>query len=326
MSDVALLVPVRNEAHRIGATLTGLLDSGAGKILFLDDRSTDGTGDMLRRVLADLPPALARRVRVVDGVARPEGWTGKTWACQQLAMRSDARLLVFVDADVQLAPGALAALVDEMDRQDADVLSVFPRQLVRTWSERLIMPLIPDVVLCFLPFPLLRAPAPAAATAHGALLAFRRSAYDTVGGFAAVRTKIVEDVAIARLTRRKGLQLGLALGGELAGVRMYGSYREVIDGMGRGLVPTAAGSRVAVTVGWLWHLLVYTAAPALAPTSRRWRWVTALGIVERLVVEGKTGGRDWAAALGVAASPVAAAPVVGRSLRRRQTWKGRTYG
>ena len=74
-----------------------------------------------------------------------------------------------------------------MQQQDADVFSVFCRQIVGSWAERLLLPLICDVVLCFLPFPLLRLPVPAAATAFGGLLAFRRPAYDRLGGFAAVR-------------------------------------------------------------------------------------------------------------------------------------------
>jgi hypothetical protein len=72
------------------------------------------------------------------------------------------------------------------------------------------------------------------------------------------------------------------------------------------------------------HLVVYTAPIALL-RSRRWRWAAALGIVERLLVEAKTGGRDWAAAVLVSAAPVAAVPVVRQAMRREQIWKGRRY-
>lgn len=327
---VALLIPVRDEAHRLPRTLPGILAT-ATDVVFLDDGSTDGTAALIERTVAEMRSAgtlsAATTVRVVTGAPRPDGWAGKTWACAQLADATDADLLVYCDADVELAPGAVAAVVSEMRRQGADVFSVFPRQLVGTWSERLLTPLITDVVLCFLPFPLLRVPTPAArsaATADGALLAFTRAAYRRTGGFAAVRAEVVEDVAIARLTRRLGLQLGLALGGDAVGVRMYENRQQIVVGLGRGLTPVTGDRRWLVVSGLALHLLAYT-APVLLVRSPRWRLAAALGVAERVLVEAKTGGRDWAAAAVVSASPIAAVPVVRQALRREQIWKGRRY-
>jgi hypothetical protein len=212
-----------------------------------------------------------------------------------------------------------------MDRQDAQVFSVFPRHRTHTWSERLLAPLIVDVLLCGLPFGLLRSPVRAAATAHGALLAFRRPAYTAVGGFGAVRADVVEDVAMARLVRRRGLPLGLALGGATAQVRMYRNRQEVTAGLGRGLLPMTGGRRWLVVLAWAWHVLAYTAPVVLAVTRPRWRLAAGLGVTERVLLELKTGGRDWWAALAIGASPLAAVPVVGQGLRRRQVWRGRSY-
>lgn len=326
---VALLVPMRDEAHRLPRTLPGLLSSAVAEVLVLDDGSTDGTAALVAGTVAEMRAAgtlpVDVGVRIIDGAPRPDGWTGKTWACAQLADATDAEVLVFCDADVTLAPGAVTGVLDEMERQAASVFSVFPRQLVGTWTERLLTPLITDVVLCFLPFPLLRVPAArSAATANGSVLAFTRDAYRTLGGFAAVRHELVEDVAIARLTRRRGLSLGLALGGDAVSTRMYDNRRDVVTGLGRGLVATVGGRRWPVVVGLALHLLAYT-VPVLLVGSRRWRLAAALGIAERLLVEAKTGGRDWPAAVLVAASPAAATPVVRQALRREQIWKGRRY-
>lgn len=330
-SAVALLVPVRDEALRLPDTLHGILTAGAAEVLFLDDDSTDGTAAVIERAVTELRADGAlptgTSVRVLTGRSRPEGWAGKTWACAQLAEATAAQVLVFCDADVRLAPGALPAVVAEMRRQHAEVFSVFPRQLVGGLTERLLLPLITDVVLCLLPFPLLSVPgraAGSAATAHGALLAFTRLGYRRTGGFGVVRAEVVEDVAIARRTRRLGLKLGLALGGDAVRVRMYRSRSEVITGLGRGLVPAAGGHRAAVAAGLAAHLVAYT-VPILLVRSPLWRLAAALGIVERMLVESKTGGRDWAAAATVAAAPVVAIPVVMQALRREQIWKGRRY-
>ncbi len=319
----ALLIPMRNEAATLPRTVPGLLTAGFDEVIFLDDRSTDGSAEMVRAALSRRPDHAP--VTVVPGRPRPSGWVGKTWACAQLAQHSTADIMAFCDCDVLLAPGTAAALTAELTGQSAAVLSIFCRQRTGSWSERLLTPLITDVVLCFLPFGLLRAPVPAAATASGALLVFRRSAYVRLGGFEAVRGELVEDLAIARLTRRAGERLGLALGGDLAQVRMYGGYRELIAGLGRSLVPAVGGRRLLVVAGWVWHVAAYSLPVVLLPRSGWWRLAAALGITERLLVEAKTGGRDWLGAALVSLSPLVAGPVVAQAMRRSQQWKGRIY-
>lgn len=322
--STALLVPLRDEADRIPQTLPAMLAAGFDEIVLLDDGSTDGTAAVVRRLLDHSAPG-ASPSRLVTGRPRPDGWAGKTWACAQLAQASSATTLVFCDADVRLAPNAADAVLAEMERQDAQVFSVFPRHRTQSWSERLLAPLIVDVLLCGLPFGLLRSPVRSAATAHGALLAFRREAYAAAGGFDAVRNEVIEDVALARTVRARGLRLGLALGGATVQVRMYRNRREVAAGLGRGLLPMTGGRRWLVVSAWLWHVLAYTVPLGLAAVSVRWRLAAALGMAERALLEVKTGGRDWPAAVAVAASPLAALPVVAQGLRRRQVWRGRSY-
>lgn len=345
LSGVALLVPMRDEVARLRATITGLLDSGTPSITFLDDGSTDGSADFVRAAaLQNHSQAI-----VLTGMARPPLWAGKTWACAQLAETAlatqsaqsdrsatssasdasdaptEAELLVFCDADVQLAPGAITSAVAEMRRQNADVFSVFPGQEVQRWPERILIPLIDNTLLCFLPFPLLDLPIPSAATANGSLLIFTVAAYRQLDAFTAVKDALVEDVSIARLTRSAGLRLGLALGGDKVRVRMFTSFDELIRGMGRGLSPLADRHRFALIAGWTFQLVAYSLPPLLAPGFPLWRLVLGLGITERMLIEAKTGGRDWFAALQCAVGPVLAVPVVLQALRRTQTWKGRTY-
>ncbi len=317
---VSLLVPMRNEAARLAASVPAILAQGADEIIMLDDESADGTGALARALVAGHP-----RARVENGVPAPPGWAGKNWACHQLAVRASGSLLVFCDADVLLAEGAIDTVITEMQVQQADVLSVFPRQITATLGEHLITPLIDDVLLCFLPFPLLSADVPEAATANGSLLAFTRPAYRHCGGFAAVRSELIEDVAIARRVRKAGLKLGLVLGGQLVATRMYRDYREVLGGMSRGLLPVTGGSRSRLVLGAGWHLLAYTLPWGLACRRHGWGLPLALGVAERALVELKTGRQTvWQAAL-VPLSPLAAAPIVARALRRNQRWKGRVY-
>jgi cellulose synthase/poly-beta-1,6-N-acetylglucosamine synthase-like glycosyltransferase len=317
---VSLLVPMRDEAGGLPSTVPGLLRQHAGELILLDDESSDGSGPLAKELLASRPGT-----RVLHGTPAPPGWTGKSWACHQLAAQAAGSLLVFCDADVLLADGALDAAVTQMRAQRADVFSVFPRQVTATLGEHLITPLIDDVLLCFLPFGLLSADVPSAATASGALLVFTRQAYGAVGGFAAVRGEITEDLAIARRTRAAGLKLGLALGGGLVSTRMYNGYRAVVAGMGRGLLSAAGGSRGRLVAGTGWHLLAYTLPCVLAVRQRPWAFPVLLGMTERALVELKTGRREWWQAVLPPLSPLAALPIVVRALRGTQRWKGRVY-
>lgn len=321
LDGVVLLIPMRNEIDRLPATLSGFLTSGATAITFLDDESTDNSAAAVMAASKDSDVS----VRVIPGRPRPTGWAGKTWACAQLAESTQAELLVFCDADVLLAPGALRSVVTEMRSQQAQVFSVFPRQNVHGWSERILIPLINNTLLCYLPFPLLAAPIPAAATANGSILAFTARAYRQLDPFESVKDALVEDVAIARLTRAAGIRLGLALGGGLVRVRMFSSFGEMVSGLGRGISPLAGRHSILLALGWLAHLALYTLPPVLAARLPSWRLVAALGIAERLLVEAKTGSRDWTAALVPGLAPVVALPVVIQALRKTQTWKGRSY-
>ncbi len=317
---VSFLVPMRDEAARLAASVPTMLTQNTYEIVMLDDESSDGTGPLARSLLAGHPQA-----RVQTGAPAPSGWVGKNWACHQLAAEASGSLLVFCDADVLLAEGAVDAVVTEMRAQRADIFSVFPRQITATLGECLITPLIDDVLLCFLPFCLLSADVPRAATANGSMLVFTRPAYDRLGGFAAVRGEIIEDVAIARRARKAGLKLGLVLGGQLVATRMYSGYREVVDGMSRGLVPVTGGSGTRLVLGAGWHLLAYTLPWGMAVRRRSWILPLVLGVTERALVEIKTERRAVWQAMLTPLSPLAASPIVARALRREQRWKGRVY-
>lgn len=318
-AGTSLLVPARDEAGRLRRTLPGLLAQPADEILVLDDGSRDGTAQVV-----SAHAARDARLRLVSGTPLPPGWAGKNWACHQLAAEANGELLVFCDADVTLSPGALSAVWREIQAQRAEVFSVFPRQLTVTFGERLLVPAIEEVLLGFLPHPLLDAPVPAAATANGQLLAFRRAAYDRMGGHAAVAGALVEDVALARRARAHGIKLGLALGGNLITARMYDGYRDAVRGFGKSL---HAGRRPWLIAVAVWQVVAHTLPwPAwLSGGSRAWRWAAVLGLAGRALTNAKTGRRGYSEAALAPLAAVAALPVYAVALRRTARWKGRRY-
>ena len=137
---VSVLVPARDEASRITPTIRSLLaQTGVAdlEILVLDDQSSDGTAATVRAVAAGDP-----RLAVLAGSPPPPGWLGKPHACAQLAAAARGRVLVFVDADVVLAPHAVAAAVDMLRGAGLQLLCPWPRQLADGLGPRLVQPLL----------------------------------------------------------------------------------------------------------------------------------------------------------------------------------------
>jgi chlorobactene glucosyltransferase len=250
---VSVLIPARNEAAVIGDTVRPLLSQGDAlhELLLLDDHSTDGTADAARQAAADDP-----RLKIIAGAPLPDGWFGKNWACHQLAEQASGDLLVFTDADVDWRPGALDALGAARASSGADMLTVWPTQVTRTWSERVVVPLMAFVIHGYLPAPLVNGTRYASfSAANGQCIAFTRDAYQRVGGHAAVRDDIVEDIRLARLTKRAGRRLVMIEGDGLVACRMYADWRQVRDGYAKNIV-AGYGSVPAMLAGTVFHWLV----------------------------------------------------------------------
>jgi chlorobactene glucosyltransferase len=255
---VSVLVPARNEAKHIERCLASLArqDYPNFEILVLDDRSDDGTGDIIRRWETN-----DHRVRSFTGEAVPQGWVGKCYACHQLSIQAKGELLLFTDADTEHQPFALSAAVAAMERTGADLLSLLPLLRLQTFWERTIMPLLHFVTFTVLPFPLVHHHRDARfAMANGQFMLFRRSAYDAIGGHAAVRSALVEDVWLARRVKQCGYRLRVMDGQDLLATRMYTSLREIWEGFSKNLFPGFQFSLPATSV-----VLVFLLATSVAP-------------------------------------------------------------
>lgn len=252
---LSILIPARNEAGVIGATVRALLAQSDTnfELIVLDDGSTDGTAAAAIAAAND-----DERFQVINGRSLPTGWLGKNWACWQLGQAAQGELLLFTDADVQWQPGAIRALLAMQQREAADLLTVWPTQQTETWAERLVVPLMAVAILAYLPIlPVHFAPWPVFAAANGQCLLFRRAAYERIGGHAPVRGDVVEDVALARRIKAHGLRLRMADGSGLVRCRMYRSWPEVRDGFAKNLLAGHGGSVLFLLLSTIFHWLIF---------------------------------------------------------------------
>lgn len=321
LPQASVLVPARDEAHQILGCISTLAgQDGACEILVLDDESTDGTGDLAR----------AEGVPVLRGTPRPPGWLGKPWACAQLAAAADpaSSVLVFVDADVRLSPGAVRAAVGLLQSSGLDLVCPFPRQLAETPAERLVQPLLLWSWLTMLPLRVAeRSPRPSLTAATGQFLLIRRDALERAGGFGAVRGAVLDDLALARAVKASGGRGGVVDGSMLATCRMYDDWPALREGYGKSLwsaFGSPAGAMGAVTL--LAVIYVLPAAAALRG-SRVGAAGWAAGVASRVIASHVSGGRGLPDAL---AQPISVAMLGYLTLRslaghRRGTlrWKAR---
>ena len=211
---VAILVPARNEAQSLPATLPALLDQdypGELSVVLVDDRSEDGTADVARELAAR--SGRPERLHVVAGTALPAGWIGKVWALEQgrRALGEDsAEWLVQTDADIRHAPDSVRGLVAEALERELDLNSRMARLHCASGWEKL---LVPAFVWFFnLLYPMRRVNderSPVAASAGGCIL-LKRERLEALGGYGFMRSAVIDDCTLARAVKRAGGRLHLA--------------------------------------------------------------------------------------------------------------------
>lgn len=331
-SKVSILIPARNEELRLPPCLDSLLAQSYPNLewIVLDDNSTDQTSHVVTQRMTAEP-----RLHLLKGAPLPEGWTGKSWACWQLSQHAQGDFLLFTDADTLHTPDSIASALTTMEKEKADLLSLWPRQITGSWSEMLILPFVHVLILLFLP-QWLPFPHRSLGVANGQFVLFRRSAYQSIGGHEKVRNHLVEDVALGREIKTAGLRLLNQDGTRLVSCRMYSCFSEVWEGFTKNLragFEDSVASFIALGVVQVVFLLAPFLFLILGLLLQAAWW--PLAAVQVFLILGLRAFLAWRyqhPPLSVLLHPIGQALALSiamnswiQSARGSVTWKGRTY-
>ena len=333
LPDVDIVIPARDEAETIGPVIASLLAqnyAGRFRIFLVDDNSTDGTAAQA---------GTAPNLTILTGQPKAQGWSGKLWALSQGIAASSAPVLLFADADIVHDPHHLAALVTRLQEPRADMVSEMVRLNCVSLPERTLVPAFVYFFQMLYPFARVNDPHSGVAAAAGGTVLIRRAALERIGGIAAIRGALIDDVTLAKSVKSSGVagETAIYLGhsGLATSIRPYPHWADLWQMIARTAFTQLRYSAllllltlIGLTLVWLvpvWAMLAdhglerdfgaltfFLAAVSYLPTLKRYGcsplWALALPLIALFYMAATIGSalNYW----------------LGRGAR----WKNRAYG
>jgi hopene-associated glycosyltransferase HpnB len=335
LSAVTVLIPARDEAELIGRAVAALVAQGRGlEAVVVDDQSSDGTRAVAERAAAGSVP-----LRVIAGQALPEGWAGKLWALEQGLAVVVRPYVLLLDADIELAPHTVPALLAAARARDATLVSLLAELHCTTFWEKLLSPAFVLFFKLLYPFAWSNDARKGTAAAAGGCMLVRTEALRRIGGFAAIRGALIDDCTLAAALKRERPPTWLGMTRSVRSLRVYpalGDFWRMVSRSAFTQLNYSTAWLLLATVLMVITLLVPVAGvvaaivvtePQLAVTAGG-AWL-ALGAVYRPVVSFYRLPAAWALTLPVAAALFLAmtwGSAFGYWRGRRASWKARDYG
>jgi len=341
--ELTVIVPARNEEQSIGDCLKSLVAQSESvfelgrdwELIVVDDHSTDRTAEMARSFAG---------VTTMEAAKLEKGWTGKNNAIWTAARRARGKWILFTDADTIHEPGDLRRAVHEAARHKAGMLSYSPRQLVSGLWQRALMPLVFSELALAYPPSKVSDPNQRVAAANGQFLLVEREAYRKLGGHPSVKDRVLEDVELAFVAKRRRVGLRFRYAPDALSTRMYRTTGAMIEGWTKNLallfnnaMATALWKMLdlALLVGLPW-LAIHLWGARFSPKGLEWLgagWVLALLWARTLFRFYARVAKSNFPFVDCAISPIGLPLFIALLYRswfkhkviRQVSWKGRTY-
>ena len=262
---VVAVVPARNEANHIAASIGSLLRqeySGSFRIVLVDDDSSDETALIATRAAAPAPSQLI----VVGSESPPRGWTGKIWAVKQgIASAEELKpeYLLLTDADIVHAPDTLAWLVKHARAGGFVLTSLMAKLRCESLAERTHVPAFIYFFQMLFPFSWVSKPDASTAAAAGGCMLVRADALENAGGIASIRNALIDDCSLAEKLKKVG-PVWLGLTDRSRSIRPYDTLADVRRMIARSAYAQLRYSPLLLAATIAMMVLTFIAPPLLA--------------------------------------------------------------
>jgi chlorobactene glucosyltransferase len=314
-ANVTVIIPARNEEHNIERAVRSF---PGVQVIVVDDHSEDRTADLARAAGAEVIPAPCLDPHEM----------GKPNACAEGARHAQGEWLLFVDADTWFEVDFLASAVAYARAESLDLLTCFLRIVQVTWAERVLLPYSFALYFCGVSASNVNSPRSNESLANGQCMLFRRAAYEFVGGHGAVRSSVIEDVALAALAKKHRVPMRVVRAEKLGSVRMYRDLGSIWQGFAKnsfrflGKNPWTGLQVIAASI----LLTSYVPIIGWLVSGDDWPWAIPFALVPTALLSGWYGGivPALAAPAAIYIFQLIALDGMFRSLfRRKAMWKGR---
>ena len=232
--ELTVIVPARNEEDCLGDCLRSLVAQSEEifklardwELIVVDDGSTDRTAEIAKSFPG---------VTLMKAEKLQPGWTGKANAVWTAARKARGKWLLFTDADTIHEPGDLRHGIHEAQRHKVGMLSYSPRQIVAGFVQRSLMPLVFCELALSYPPAKVSDPVQRVAAANGQYLLVEREAYRKLGGHASVKDRVLEDVELAFVAKRRRVGLRFRYAEDAVSTRMYRTTAALVEGWTKNL-------------------------------------------------------------------------------------------
>ncbi len=249
--DLTVIIPARNEADIIQETLNSIAHQAPGlRIILVDDESSDQT-------IAKAESLSFSNLRIIHGEALPEGWSGKLWALEQGFRYADTELILLLDADILLKPGLIPTLVNKLEREKKDFISLMAQLRMETAIEKLLMPAFIYFFKLLYPFKLSNQGHPWVAAAAGGCILMKSNVLKTIGGFESLRSALIDDCTLAAKFRELGKSTWIGLTHSAISLRRYDRLDEIWNMIARTAYTQLRYSPLLLLLCTLLMLLAY---------------------------------------------------------------------
>jgi glycosyltransferase involved in cell wall biosynthesis len=246
---VSILIPARNEENNIGNILDDLRNQRYQniEIIVFNDQSEDKTAEIVGEYIR-----LNNRIKLVNSDELPEGWLGKNYACDSSAKQATGEYLLFLDADVRIGKNIIGDAVSYSGKHDLALISIFPKQIIRSIGERITVPNMNYILASLLPLPFVkRFKYPSLAAANGQFMFFQTGIYNSVLPHQLMKGNKVEDILIAREFKKREYKIACFLGDDRISCRMYTGFNDSVNGFSKNVIEFFGGSFILAILFWI---------------------------------------------------------------------------